>query len=55
MSTSLRVGLAALGSDVERAMVIMGDQLGVSSGLLDRLLEVHADIPDRAMTHQVPA
>jgi molybdenum cofactor cytidylyltransferase len=42
MSTSLRVGLAALGSDVERAMVIMGDQLGVSSGLLDRLLEVHA-------------
>ena len=42
MSTSLRVGLAALGSDVERAVVIMGDQLGVSSGLLDHLLEVHA-------------
>jgi molybdenum cofactor cytidylyltransferase len=42
MSTSLRLGLAALGSDVERAMVIMGDQLGVSSGLLDRLLKVHA-------------
>ena len=42
MSTSLRVGLADLGSDVERAVVIMGDQLGVSSRLLDRLLEVHA-------------
>jgi molybdenum cofactor cytidylyltransferase len=41
MSSSLRVGLAALGSEIERAMVIMGDQLGVSSGLLDRLLEVH--------------
>jgi molybdenum cofactor cytidylyltransferase len=42
MSSSLRVGLAALGSDAECAMVIMGDQLGVSSGLLDRLLEVYA-------------
>ena len=42
MSTSLRAGLAALGPDVERAMVIMGDQLGVTSKLLDRLLEVHA-------------
>jgi molybdenum cofactor cytidylyltransferase len=42
MSSSLRVGLAALGADVECAMVIMGDQLGVTSELLDRLLEVHA-------------
>ena len=42
MSTSLRAGLAALGPDVERAMVIMGDQLGVSPQLLDRLLELHA-------------
>jgi CTP:molybdopterin cytidylyltransferase MocA len=42
MSSSLRTGLAALDSDVERAMVILGDQPGVSPELLDRLLEVHA-------------
>jgi molybdenum cofactor cytidylyltransferase len=42
MSSSLRTGLAVLDSDVERAMVILGDQPGVSSELLDRLLEVHA-------------
>ncbi|MGP8160257.1 MAG: NTP transferase domain-containing protein [Candidatus Dormibacteria bacterium] len=42
MSSSLSAGLAALDAGVERAMVILGDQPGVGSELLDRLLEVHS-------------
>jgi molybdenum cofactor cytidylyltransferase len=42
MSSSLRTGILALPPDVERAVVILGDQPGVSSELLDRLLEVDA-------------
>lgn len=38
MSTSLRAGIAALGPEVEGAVVILGDQLGVSARLLDRLI-----------------
>ena len=40
MSSSLRTGILALPPDVKRAVVILGDQPGVSSELLDRLLEV---------------
>jgi molybdenum cofactor cytidylyltransferase len=39
MSTSLRAGLAALGPDVERAVVILGDQPAISAELLDELLD----------------
>jgi CTP:molybdopterin cytidylyltransferase MocA len=42
MSSSLRVGLAALGADVERAVVILGDQPAVSGELLDELLDLQA-------------
>jgi molybdenum cofactor cytidylyltransferase len=42
MSSSLRAGLAALGDDVERAMVILGDQPDVSPELLDELLALQA-------------
>ena len=42
MSSSLRTGLAALDSDVASAVVILGDQPGISSELVDRMLDVHA-------------
>jgi molybdenum cofactor cytidylyltransferase len=42
MSSSLRAGLAALGPDVERAMVILGDQPEISPGQLDELLDLQA-------------
>jgi len=44
MSTSLRAGLAALGPNVERAVVILGDQPAISAELLDELL----DLQDRS-------
>jgi CTP:molybdopterin cytidylyltransferase MocA len=40
MSTSLRAGLAALGPEVERAVVILGDQPAISAELLDELLDL---------------
>ncbi|MGA7988186.1 MAG: nucleotidyltransferase family protein [Candidatus Dormiibacterota bacterium] len=42
MSTSLRLGIASLGPDVSRAVVILGDQPDVTASLLDRLLETQA-------------
>ena len=42
MSSSLRSGLAAVAADVDRAVVILGDQPDVSAQLLDRLLELQA-------------
>ena len=42
MSTSLRAGFAALGDEVDRAVVLLGDQPDVDAALLDRLLELHA-------------
>lgn len=42
ISSSLRTGTAALGAGVEAAVVILGDQPGVSAPLLDRLLELWA-------------
>ncbi len=38
MSSSLRLGLAALAPDVGRAMVILGDQPGITPEILDGLL-----------------
>lgn len=40
MSTSLRVGMAALRPEVDRAVVILGDQPAISAPLLDRLLDM---------------
>jgi molybdenum cofactor cytidylyltransferase len=42
MSSSLRLGLAALGAGVGRAVVILGDQPAVSGELLDGLLDLQA-------------
>lgn len=39
MSTSLRAGFGTLGDDVDRAVVILGDQPDVDAALLDRLLD----------------
>ena len=40
MSTSLRAGLAALGPEVDRAVIILGDQPAISAELLDELLDL---------------
>ena len=42
MSTSLKTGIAALGADVDRAMVILGDQPDITAEVVDRLLEAQA-------------
>ena len=42
MSTSLRTGIEALGGDVERAVIILGDQPDVSAQLIDQLLDLQA-------------
>lgn len=39
MSTSLRAGVAALGDDVARAVVILGDQPDIDAALIDQLLD----------------
>jgi molybdenum cofactor cytidylyltransferase len=40
MASSLRAGVASLGADVERVVVILGDQPDVDAALLNRLLEL---------------
>jgi molybdenum cofactor cytidylyltransferase len=40
MGSSVRAGLAALGPEVERAMVILGDQPAISGDLLDELIDL---------------
>jgi molybdenum cofactor cytidylyltransferase len=42
MSTSLRAGIASLGSHVSRAVVILGDQPDISAEVVDRLLDTQA-------------
>lgn len=42
MSSSLRAGLRALGPEVGRVVVILGDQPGVTAALLDELLGLQA-------------
>lgn len=51
LGSSVRAGLLALGPDVGRAMVILGDQPAVSAELLDRLLELQASsgLPSAAL------
>ncbi len=41
MASSLRAGLSALPSDVEGALVLLGDMPGVTAPLLDRLIEAY--------------
>ena len=43
MSTSLRVGMAALGPEVDRAVVILGDQPAISAELLNQLLDMQTE------------
>jgi molybdenum cofactor cytidylyltransferase len=40
MSSSLRLGLASLGKETGRSVIILGDQPGTSSALLDQLLDL---------------
>jgi CTP:molybdopterin cytidylyltransferase MocA len=51
LGSSVRAGLAALGPEVGRAMVILGDQPAVSAELFDRLLELQASsgLPSAAL------
>jgi molybdenum cofactor cytidylyltransferase len=41
MASSLRAGVASLGPDVDRVVVILGDQPDVDAGLLNKLLDLH--------------
>lgn len=52
MSTSLRAGVLALGDDVDRLMVILGDQPDITPGLIDRLLAAQqsAGLPASALS-----
>jgi molybdenum cofactor cytidylyltransferase len=43
MASSLRAGMAALGDGVDRAVVILGDQPGISGRLLDSLLDLQEE------------
>jgi molybdenum cofactor cytidylyltransferase len=40
MSSSLKVGIAAMGDEVQRVIILLGDQPDVSSSLIDALLEL---------------
>ena len=40
MASSLRAGLAALAPTVDRALIILGDQPGISPSMLDELLDL---------------
>jgi molybdenum cofactor cytidylyltransferase len=40
LSTSLRAGIASLGAEVSRAVVMLGDQPDVNAPMLDRLLDL---------------
>jgi molybdenum cofactor cytidylyltransferase len=41
MSSSLKAGVAVLGSDVERVIIVLGDQPDISTDLIDALLDLH--------------
>lgn len=42
MSSSLQAGIAAMGGDVQRVVIVLGDQPDVSSSLIDDLIELQA-------------
>ncbi len=49
LSTSVRTGIAALGSGIDAAIVQLGDMPGVTSGLLDRLMAAFSPVEGRAI------
>ncbi|WP_431856454.1 NTP transferase domain-containing protein [Azospirillum sp.] len=49
LSTSLRVGLAALPADVDGALVCLGDMPAVAPGVLDRLIAAYNPTEGRAI------
>jgi molybdenum cofactor cytidylyltransferase len=51
MASSLRAGLASLGDEVDRAVIILGDQPDVSAELLDELLDLQetSGLPSAAL------
>ena len=54
MASSLRAGLAALGPEVDRAVVILGDQPDIGAPMLDDLLALQASsrLPAAALDFQ---
>ena len=54
MASSLRLGLASLGDDVQRAVVILGDQPAISAALLDQLLDLQGSsgLPAAALSFE---
>jgi molybdenum cofactor cytidylyltransferase len=49
LSTSVRTGIAALGKDVDAAIVQLGDMPGVNSALLDRLMAAFSPVEGRSI------
>ena len=49
LSTSVRTGIAALGSDIDAAIVQLGDMPGVCAPLLDRLMAAFSPVEGRSI------
>jgi molybdenum cofactor cytidylyltransferase len=49
LSTSVRTGTAALGPDIDAAIVQLGDMPGVNAALLDRLIAAFSPVEGRAI------
>ena len=49
LSTSVRTGVAALGKDIDAAVVQLGDMPGVNSALLDRLMAAFSPVEGRSI------
>ena len=49
LSTSVRTGVAALGKDIDAAIVQLGDMPGVNSALLDRLMAAFNPVEGRSI------
>lgn len=49
LSTSVRTGIAALGADVDAAIVQLGDMPGIGAGLLNRLIAAFSPVEGRAI------
>jgi molybdenum cofactor cytidylyltransferase len=49
LSTSVKAGIGALGTDIDAAIVQLGDMPGVNSGLLDRLMAAFSPVEGRSI------
>ncbi len=49
LSTSVRTGVAALGKDIDAAVVQLGDMPGVNAALLDRLMAAFSPVEGRSI------